>query len=159
MTEPHNPRRSVRLSADEAWEFLESSHTAILGTLRSDGMPIMLPVWFVIIDRKVYMRTGAHSKKAVRLRHDPRASLLVERGEQWAELQAVHMVGRVVEVSAASPRGLEADEKMATKYAAYRTDRTQMSEATRSAYASQRVFLEFEPETRILSWDNRRLTI
>ena len=32
-----------------------------------------------------------------------------------------------------------------------------MNPATRSRYAAQRVFLEFEPDGRILSWDNRRL--
>jgi nitroimidazol reductase NimA-like FMN-containing flavoprotein (pyridoxamine 5'-phosphate oxidase superfamily) len=159
MSDASAPRRSVRLSREEAWAFVEQSHTAIVATLRSDGVPIMLPVWFVVIDRKIYVRTGISSKKAVRARRDPRASFLVEIGERWAELQAVHMVGRITELSAESEVGLDAAEKFTVKYSAFRTDRSKMSEATQSHYAEDRIYLEFEPEDRILSWDNRRLNL
>jgi nitroimidazol reductase NimA-like FMN-containing flavoprotein (pyridoxamine 5'-phosphate oxidase superfamily) len=152
---PSRPR--IRLTPEEAWEFIGQSHTGIFGTLRSDGMPIMLPIWFVVIDRKIYVRTSTDSKKAKRARRDARASFLVERGERWAELQAVHMVGQTTEVDVASDRGVEAEEKFSAKYAAFRTDNSQMSPTTRSRYAAQRVFLEFEPDERVLSWDNRRL--
>jgi hypothetical protein len=158
MTDPA-PRPSVRLSRDEAWEYVERSHTGIVATLRADGMPIMLPVWFVVMDRKIYVRTGAASKKAVRARHDPRASFLVEEGERWAELQAVHMVGRLSEFSVTSPLGLAAQEKFQLKYSAFRTDDSKMSEATKAVYAAARVFLEFAPDDRVLSWDNRRLNL
>ena len=53
---PARPR--IRLTPEEAWDFIEQAHTGIFGTLRSDGMPIMLPIWFVVIDRKIYVRTG-----------------------------------------------------------------------------------------------------
>jgi nitroimidazol reductase NimA-like FMN-containing flavoprotein (pyridoxamine 5'-phosphate oxidase superfamily) len=152
---PARPR--IRLTPEEAWEFIEQSHTGIFGTLRSDGMPIMLPIWFVVIDRKVYVRTSADSKKAKRARRNTRGSFLVERGERWAELQAVHMVGQITEIDVESDRGVEAEEKFSAKYAAFRTDNSQMSPTTRSRYATQRVFLAFEPDERVLSWDNRRL--
>ncbi len=80
---PSSPR--IRLTPEEAWDFVEGAHTGILGTLRSDGMPIMLPIWFVVIERRIYVRTSADSKKAKRARRDARASFLVERGERWAE--------------------------------------------------------------------------
>ena len=41
-------------------------------SLRRDGMPIALPMWFCVVDGAVYFRTLARSKKAARLRHDPR---------------------------------------------------------------------------------------
>ncbi len=157
MTEAATPRPRIRLTPEEAWDFIEQSHTGIFGTLRSDGMPIMLPIWFVVIDRRIYVRTSADSKKAIRARRDPRASFLVECGERWAELQAVHMVGRISEVDVESSRGREAEEKFTAKYAPFRTDNSQMNPVTRSRYAAQRVFLEFESDGRILSWDNRRL--
>ena len=158
MSDP-TPRPSVRLSRDEAWAFVEDSHTGIVATLRSDGVPIMLPVWFIVMDHKIYFRTGAASKKAVRARRDPRASFLVEEGERWAELQAVHMVGRLGEVDVTSTLGVAAQERFQAKYATFRTDEAKMSDATRAKYAAARVFLEFEPEDRVLSWDNRRLNL
>jgi Pyridoxamine 5'-phosphate oxidase len=42
---------------DEAWEAVGAAHTGILTTLRRDGGPIALPVWFVVDDRTVAMMT------------------------------------------------------------------------------------------------------
>ena len=36
----------VRLDDDEAWAELDAAHTGILTTLRRDGWPVSLPVWF-----------------------------------------------------------------------------------------------------------------
>ena len=82
---------SIRLSEDEAWDVISASHTGILTTLRRDGSPIALPVWFAVVDRTVCMRTPRRTKKVARVRRDPRASFLVESGERWAELVAVPM--------------------------------------------------------------------
>ena len=40
-------RRSVRLSEDEAWAFVDGAHTGIFCSMKRDGSPVMLPVWFV----------------------------------------------------------------------------------------------------------------
>ena len=79
----------VRLSEDEAWAELEHAHTGILTTLRQDGRPVSLPVWFVARDRRIYVRTPAKTRKVEHVRNDPRATFLVERGEKWVELCAV----------------------------------------------------------------------
>ena len=53
----------VRLTEDEAWAELAAAHTGILTTLRRDGRPVPLPVWFVALDRHVYVRTPARTRK------------------------------------------------------------------------------------------------
>jgi nitroimidazol reductase NimA-like FMN-containing flavoprotein (pyridoxamine 5'-phosphate oxidase superfamily) len=85
---------------------IEQSRTGIFRTLGSDGMPIMLPVRFVVIDRKIDVRTSADSKKAKRAWRDVPASFLVESSERWAELQALHMFGEITEVDVESARGV-----------------------------------------------------
>lgn len=75
----------IRLTTDEAWEALGAAHTGILTTLRRDGMPIALPVWFVVDDCTVAMMTPAGTKKIARVRRDPRASFLVESGKRWVD--------------------------------------------------------------------------
>ncbi len=50
-------RPSLRLTDDEIWEFVAGSHTGIMTTLRRDGMPIALPVWFVCLDKVHYACT------------------------------------------------------------------------------------------------------
>jgi PPOX class probable F420-dependent enzyme len=148
---------SIRLTVDEAWEAVESAHTGILTTLRRDGMPIALPVWFVVDDRSVALMTPAGTKKIARIRHDPRASFLVESGEQYAELRGVHLTGRVevVEDALATSRIEAAVE---AKYAAFRPPADSLPAAAQAYYAKQ-VFLRFVPEGRILTWDNARLVM
>ncbi|MFI5047967.1 MAG: pyridoxamine 5'-phosphate oxidase family protein [Acidimicrobiia bacterium] len=145
---------SVRLSEDEAWDVLEHAHTGILTTLQRDGRPVALPVWFVVIDRRICFRTPSRAKKITRVRRDPRVSFLVESGERWAELRAVHVAGDVelVEDEAARAR-IEA--AMDEKYAAYRTPKSQMSDGARAQYADF-AYLQLTPAPRMLTWDNRR---
>ena len=104
MTDAAASRPRIRLTPEEAWVFIERSQTGIFGTLRFDGMRIMLPIWFVLIDRTVTF----------------------------------------------------AGERFLAKYALFRTDNFQMNPTTRSRDSAQRVFLELEPDGRVLGWDNRR---
>jgi general stress protein 26 len=144
------------LTADEAWGVLAGAHTGIFTTLRRDGMPIALPVWFVVVDRTIGLSIPAATKKLARVRHDPRASFLVESGLAWVDLQAVHLTG-TVEVVEDFELIERIDDAIATKYGAFRTTRVDLPERTRAHYAD-RAFLRLHPDERILSWDNRRLT-
>jgi len=149
-------KRGVRLSPDEAWSMIEGSHTGILTTLRRDGWPITLPVWFVTLDREIFVSTPAGSKKVLRVRNDERASFLVEAGEKWVELTAVHLTGRISFV--------EDDETIAriraasdAKYAPFQMARSSMPTETREHYGRSSAYLRFTPDERIVSWDNARL--
>jgi PPOX class probable F420-dependent enzyme len=148
---------TIRLTVDETWEAVESAHTGILTTLRRDGMPIALPVWFVVDNRSIALMTPAGTKKIARIRHDPRASFLVESGEQYTELRGVHLTGRVeaVEDAAATSR---IEVAVTAKYAAFRPPADRLPAAAQAYYAEQ-AFLRFVPEDRILTWDNARLAM
>ena len=50
-------RRSVRMTEDEAWQLLEESVNGILTTLRRDGRPVSLPIWYAVLDRRIYINT------------------------------------------------------------------------------------------------------
>lgn len=147
---------SIRFSRSEAWAELERAHTGILTTLRADGMPIALPVWFVALDERIYVSGPARTKKFARLVHDPRCSFLVESGERWAELRAVHLTGVAVIVT--EPTVLDrVGAALDAKYAAFRTSRSAMPDDTRQHYDVERATIELVPDDRILSWDNARL--
>ncbi len=148
--------RSVRLSPDEAWAVLEAAHTGILTSLRRDGMPITLPVWFVVLDRRVYVSGPGRTKKVARIGRDPRVSFLVESGERWAALRGVHLTGRARIVTEPDLLARVA-EALDGKYAAFRTSRREMPEATRAHYEVAPATIEIEPDERVLSWDNARL--
>jgi general stress protein 26 len=151
-----SPGRSVRLSPDEAWDVIEHSHTGIFTTLRGDGTPISLPVWFVTQQRSIYVTTPGRTKKVDRVRHDGRASFLVESGERWAGLKAVHLTGRA---SLVDDEELERRVRDASneKYGAFRSAARDMPSATRQRYSQPSAVIRFVPDERILSWDNDRL--
>ena len=148
--------RGIRLSADEAWATLERAHTGVLTTLRRDGVPISLPVWFVVLDRKIYVSGPAHTKKFARVEHDPRVSFLVESGERWVDLVGVHLTGTAAIVDDAR-LVRRVTEALAEKYSGFRTPRDQMPDATRAHYETAVTTLAITPDDRILSWDNARL--
>lgn len=146
----------VRLNQKEAWAFVAAAHTATLTTLRRDGWPISLPVWFVVEDERIYISTPALTKKVARVRHDERACFMVESGEAWRELAAVVMPVRASLV--ADPERAEAlTAAVEEKYGAFRTPESELPAATRAYYDQETAVVALEPTGRIVSWDNSRL--
>ena len=151
-------RVTVRLDDDELWAFLEQGHTGILTSLRRDGAPVALPVWYVVLDRTAYVSGPARTKKWQRIDRDPRVSLLVEEGLAWRELQAVHLSGTahfVEDHDTIDRVGRALDQK----YAQFRTARAAMPERTQQAYGSGARLIRIEPQGRILSWNNAKLPL
>jgi nitroimidazol reductase NimA-like FMN-containing flavoprotein (pyridoxamine 5'-phosphate oxidase superfamily) len=125
-------------------------------TLRRDGVPIALPTWFACVDRTIYLRT--RGKKLQRIAHDARASFLVESGEHWAELKAVHLTGRAEIVDIDAELSTRVRDEMERKYAAFRTRNADMPKATAEHYATALSgVVRFTPDDRVLNWDNARL--
>ena len=148
---------SIRLTEDEAWATIAAAHTGILTTLRADGRPITLPTWFVVVDRTVCLRTPAGSKKVARVRRDPRASFLVEHGEQWRSLLGVHLSGHIrTETDEAERDAVHA--ALDEKYRAFRQSPHALPESSRRTYSTFAV-LRLVPDARILTWDNSRLRL
>lgn len=144
------------MTDDEAWDVVARAHTGILTSLRRDGMPIATPVWFVAMDRRIYVAGQLHTKKYGRIARDPRVSFLVESGERWVELVGVHLTGHAVQLDL-GPRLDEVMAALHAKYAPYRGVRTEMPDATREYYERQAITIEIVPDDRILTWDNSRL--
>jgi nitroimidazol reductase NimA-like FMN-containing flavoprotein (pyridoxamine 5'-phosphate oxidase superfamily) len=144
------------MDSEELWAWVSDSHTGIFITVRRDGTPIALPLWYVVIDRKLYTHSGG--KKLARIRHNDRASVLIESGVRWVDLKAVHMTGRIRALDPSEARWDEVRDALDAKYAAFRPAADRMPASTAQKYASDgRVYLEFTPDDRILNWDNSKL--
>jgi hypothetical protein len=147
---------SPRMTEDEIWEFVDDAHTAIMTTLRRDGMPIALPLWFVCLDREIYVRT--RGKKLARIQHDSRASFLVEDGMAWKELRAVHFTGHAHLVQLDAELAERYQAEVDRKYSTSRMARTEMPARTAKVYeTAPGGIVRFVPDDRILHWDNRKL--
>lgn len=129
---------------------LAAAHTGILTTLKADGTPVTLPMWFVVLDGRIYVSTPGRAKKVARVRRNPRVSFLVESGIRWTELQAVHLTGhaRVVDDEALYARVRRA---LDDKYAAFRSE-----ENNRRVEGISMAVVEIAPDDRFLTWDNTR---
>ena len=148
----------VTLTHEEALAFLESSHTGILTTLRRDGWPVSLPVWFALVDGLVHVRTPRHTKKVARVARDPRVSFLAESGLHWKELEAIVVTGRGVLVDDPALRE-RIDTALDAKYASFRTARSSMPRATSDHYGAGHAWIRVEPTGPFLSWDNSKLRL
>jgi nitroimidazol reductase NimA-like FMN-containing flavoprotein (pyridoxamine 5'-phosphate oxidase superfamily) len=150
---------SVRLNEDEIWAFLHEAHTGILTTLKRDGWPISLPVWFAALDRKVYVAGPAQTKKFARVRHDDRVGFLAETGIYWKDLKAVHLQGRA-RIVADDALIARVQQRLDEKYEAFRTKRSSMPAATQQHYERKGpTVIEIQPLPRVLSWHNAKLSL
>ena len=147
----------IRLTPAEAWNVITASHTGILTTLRRDGTPVALPVWFVVDHQTIGMMTPSGTKKVSRIRRDARASFLVESGLRWEELCAVHLNGSIAVVDDAEAIA-RIGAALNDKYAGFRPAASTLPAQTRGYYADQ-TYLRFAPEGRVLSWDNARIPL
>lgn len=149
----------VSLSEKEAWAFIEASMTGIVTTMRSDGFPIALPVWFVALDRMIYVRTPAASKKIARIRSNSRAGFLVESGERWRDLTAVSFAAEATLVHDAALRTAVLDAR-AEKYRGLGSGGSRtLPPAAVKHYSGEPSIVRLAPIGRIMSWDNRKVRL
>jgi general stress protein 26 len=149
----------IALSEDEAWAFVDGALTGIVTTLRRDGFPVTLPVWFVVLGREVYFRTPAASSKVARVNADQRAGFLVEAGDRWRDLRAVSF-SATARLVTDEVRRAEVFAARAAKYADRGTgDRGTLPEATVRHYAGDSAIVALTPVGRLISWDNRKLRL
>lgn len=68
-----------KMSEEEYLKFLTSgTKTGKLATVRADGRPHVVPVWFVLEGEKIVFNTGSSTIKAKNMRRDPRVSISVD---------------------------------------------------------------------------------
>lgn len=147
----------VQLTEDEQREFLERGHTGIITTLRRDGWPVSLPVWYAVLDGKVWLGTPPKAKKVVRLRNDDRCSFLVEGGEKWVDLIAVEFRARAVLVDD-GPETEAVKAELARKYEDFRPPQELLPPATQGHYAA-RQYIRLEPTEPAISWHNQKIRL
>ncbi len=144
------------MTDEEIRDFVRGSKTIILCSTGPGGVPHPMPMWFVADDELgIRMTTYARSQKVRNLERDPRASLLVEAGEVYQELQGVLMYGKVELVR-------DTEQVIDTLLDASGThpgDDPEQAKAMREAMranAAKRVLMRFRPD-RMVSWNHAKL--
>jgi nitroimidazol reductase NimA-like FMN-containing flavoprotein (pyridoxamine 5'-phosphate oxidase superfamily) len=142
------------MSDADIWRMLATADKGVFVSLRKSGAPIALPVWFVVHDQSIYLRTPVRSKKIARITADDRVAFLVDDGRAWAELRGIHISGTADIVD--DPQLNEVIAMLIdTKYAGLRTASSQRPAATNKHYADRRL-IRIKPD-QIMSWNNTLL--
>lgn len=142
------------MTPEEVKAFLESERTAHVATIGPNGRPHLVPVFYVTRGDAVATWTYAKSQKVQNLQRVPQATVLVESGEEYAELRGVsmecdveiiHDTEQIAAIGRELTHQMVGDEQVATA----------ASQFVR-AQAQKRVGLLFTP-TKVVSWDHAKL--
>jgi PPOX class probable F420-dependent enzyme len=148
-------RDLIRMTPEEVRAYLSEQRRIILVTNGPDGMPHPVPMSFGLDEEgRILITSFRKSQKVKNLERDPRATLLVESGETYADLKSVmaYCDAEIVsdpEAIAAGMARINADEQLAGSLSA------EMGEQVRASMA-KRVLLRFTP-LRMVSWDHGKL--
>jgi PPOX class probable F420-dependent enzyme len=145
-----NRRRQIQLSPDEQAAFLREHRKGALATIGKDGFPHVVAMNFLAKDGAFYMTSYGKAQKVLNIRRDPKVALMVETGNNYAELRGVMIRGEC-EI-------IEGADAVRDVFAAMAEARRTPAERARASAdsAPKRVVLKIVPE-KITSWDHRKL--
>jgi nitroimidazol reductase NimA-like FMN-containing flavoprotein (pyridoxamine 5'-phosphate oxidase superfamily) len=149
-------RELIQLTDAEMRAYAVSARTLIIVSNGKDGFPHPMPMWFYAdADLNFYCTTFRKSQKVLNFQRDPRATLLIESGEEYAELKSLvaychtevlddldTVTDTLVHINSKG-RALDDEQLARLRGGVVKT-------------AEKRVVLKFTPE-RFVSWDHVKL--
>ncbi len=146
--------RAIAMTAAELDTFLAGQRTGRLATLGRSG-PHVSPVWFVWDGAALWVYSLTRSQRWTDVSRDPKVAMVVDAGEDYAELRGVEIegeaavVGPVPRTGPADPQTIELagpEALMARKY----------HPAAELTHDGRHAWLRITPG-KIVSWDFRKL--
>lgn len=149
-------RKTIELTYSEIDEYLGDSHTLIIVSNGNNGFPHPMPMWYhADANRNCFCTTFAKSQKVHNWRRDPRASLLIESGEDYAELKGLVIYAHT-EVISNQEIVRETLVNINAKGRTLTVEQRERLKESVGGTASKRVVLKFIPQ-RFISWDHSKL--
>jgi PPOX class probable F420-dependent enzyme len=148
-------RDQIKLTDDEQRELIENERIVVVSSLGPRGWPHVMPLWYIPRDGEIWIWTYAKSQKVKNLERDPRATLLIETGVEYAELRGVQIEAEA-EIIRDLDEIVEYAKEMTIRYSEGIESVEGDAAAELRAQAPKRVAIRFHPK-RIASWDHRKL--
>jgi PPOX class probable F420-dependent enzyme len=145
-------RDLIRMTDDEAREFLDGRHTMNVATMNHDGSIHLVAMWYGFLGDQPAFWTYGRSQKVRNLERNPQVTCLVETGQAYEELQGVELVGRAELVT-------DREEIMAigrSVFGRYIDVWSDEMQPYLDQTGAKRVGVVISPE-RVVSWDHRKL--
>jgi hypothetical protein len=145
-------RDQIEMTSDELRDFVAEQMVMECATLGPNGLPHLVPLWFVPLDGELRGWTYAKSQKAKNLERDARATIGIHAGVQYHELRGVMFECDV---------DIERDPAEVERYglALFERYAGDLGPEIREMVAKQaqkRIGLTFVP-FREVTWDHRKL--
>jgi nitroimidazol reductase NimA-like FMN-containing flavoprotein (pyridoxamine 5'-phosphate oxidase superfamily) len=137
----------LSLSDSELQSFLGEQRTVRLATCGPDGLPHVVPLWYVWFDSTLFMNSTLGNVTIRNLHAHPRVAGIVDDGESYEELRGVLLHG-MVEPADDDPRIQTVSDRWSRKYMG--------GGALPYARWKNRVWLRMAPD-RVKSWDFRKI--
>ncbi|CAM3434275.1 pyridoxamine 5'-phosphate oxidase family protein [Kibdelosporangium persicum] len=148
------------MTPGEVRAYLESGRVANVATIGPKGRPHLIPVFYILEGDGIATWTYGTSQKVANLRRLPEATVLVESGVSYEELQGVSMecdVEIVEDTEQIVRIGTDLLGRMSLDTTAQGNDEVVTAAAQFiRVQAQKRVGLVFRP-TKVVSWDHRKL--
>jgi len=148
-------RDQIKLTDTEQRELLESERIVTVASQGPDGWPHLMPLWYVLRDGEIWVYTYAKSQKVRNLERDPKATLLIETGREYAELRGV-MIEAEAYINREHDLVFEVAKQLTLRYADGLDSIEGDAAETLAAQARKRVAIRFVAR-RTATWDHRKL--
>src|SRR6266436_4612840 len=89
-----NRRQQIRLSPEEQAAFFRERKKAALATIDKDGSPHVVAMNYFARDGAFYMTSYGKAQKVVNIRRNPKVAVMIEAGDEYAELRGVMVRGQ-----------------------------------------------------------------
>lgn len=143
--------RAIAMTPAEVDAFLAEQRTCRVATVGTHG-PHATALWYVWDGTSLWLTSIARSQRWADLESDPRIAVVVDTGEDYAELRGVELRGRV-EVVGEVPRTGEPVPELDGPEQAF-ADRYSGGTVVRDG---RHAWLRLTPE-KVTSWDFRKLS-
>lgn len=148
-------RDQIKPDPDEVIQLMSESEIVTVSTNGPRGWPHTMPLWFLERDGEIWVWTYCKSQKVKNLERDPRATALIEAGENYAELRGIMVEAEVDLYRDAETVGVFARE-LGTRYAARIGLEPAAAAESFLPQVAKRVAIRFRP-VRAATWDHRKL--
>jgi PPOX class probable F420-dependent enzyme len=148
-------RDQIKLSPEGQAELLDEERVVVVSSLGPRGWPHSMPMWFTVRDGEIWIWTYAKSQKVKNLERNPRATLLIETGEEYLELRGMQIEAEA-EIIRDPDQVLEFGKDLTIRYSKGIDSIEGDAAEAMQAQAAKRVAIRFAPR-RVATWDHRKL--
>lgn len=84
---------SINMTPEEIKVFLADNKVCRMATVDKDGMPHVVPMWYVILDGEIYIETTGTTKKVKNVESTKKTAIIVDAGDSLYDYRGVMMQG------------------------------------------------------------------